>query len=158
MEGAILDCHGTWKCCLPPGMSGLEGRETGVDLSWDLLILTRDAMQKGMCRGSCRLLLMPGDCCLNGIRAEAVATYGLSPRDSLTFSSLQEPVLCVQRGLPRPDGGMVEPQEFPLPPLPEPAEELLPLLGAWLLMAPEADFCQNAKKIMNILTNSAKRV
>ena len=56
-------------------------------------------------------------------------TYGLSHRDSLTLSSLAEPVLCVQRRLPRPDGGFIEPQEFPLPDLPAPAAELLPLLG-----------------------------
>ena len=56
--------------------------------------------------------------------------------DSLTLSSLTEPVLCVQRALPRPDGTVVEPQELPLPPLPAPAEALLPLLGLWLLQMP----------------------
>ena len=66
---------------------------------------------------------------LDRITAETVVTYGLSHRDSLTLSSLAEPVLCVQRRLPRPDGGVVEPQEFPLPDLPAPAAELLPLLG-----------------------------
>ena len=70
------------------------------------------------------------------VQAEAVVTCGLSPRDSMTLSSLAEPVLCVQRALPRPDGGTVEPQEFPLPALPGPAAELLPLLGLWLLQMP----------------------
>ena len=87
--------------------------------------------------GSCLLLLAPGDCAeLEGLRAERVVTYGLSPRDSLTLSSLAEPVLCVQRALPRPDGTVIEPQEFPLPDLPAPAEELLPLLGLRLLQMP----------------------
>ena len=68
--------------------------------------------------------------------AETVVTYGLSHRDSLTLSSLTEPVLCIQRRLRRPDGSVIEPQELPLPPLPEPADRLLPLLGAWLLQMP----------------------
>ena len=66
-------------------------------------------------------------------------TCGLSPRDSLTLSSLTEPVLCVQRHLPRPDGAVIEPQEFPLPSLPGPPEELLPLLGLRLLLMPLAE-------------------
>lgn len=61
---------------------------------------------------------------------------GLSHRDSLTLSSLSEPVLCVQRALPRLEGGSVEPQEIPLPPLPGEAETLLPLLGMRLLRMP----------------------
>ena len=87
----------------------------------------------------CRVLLAPGDCGpeLANVAAETVVTYGLSARDSLTLSSLTEPVLCVQRRLPRPDGGFVEPQEFPLPELPAPAEELLPLLGLRLLQLPQ---------------------
>ena len=82
---------------------------------------------------------MPGDCTapLERITAETVVTYGLSSRDSLTLSSLAEPVLCVQRQLPRPGGGVVEPQEFPLPSLPFPAEALLPLLGLRLLQMPQ---------------------
>lgn len=71
-----------------------------------------------------------------GIQAETVVTYGLSHRDSLTLSSLSEPVLCVQRALPRLEGGSVEPQEIPLPPLPGEAEILLPLLGMRLLRMP----------------------
>ena len=80
-----------------------------------------------------------GDCTapLERITAETVVTYGLSSRDSLTLSSLAEPVLCVQRQLPRPGGGVVEPQEFPLPELPAPAAELLPLLGLRLLQLPQ---------------------
>ena len=87
----------------------------------------------------CRVLLVPGDWApsLDHIAAETVVTYGLSHRDSLTLSSLTEPVLCVQRQLPRPDGAVIEPQEFPLPDLPGPAAELLPLLGLRLLQLPQ---------------------
>ena len=86
----------------------------------------------------CRVALVPGNGGgdLSGLRAETVVTWGLSPRDSLTLSSLSEPVLCVQRALLRPDGGVVEPQELPLPRLPAPAEQMLPLLGLWLLRMP----------------------
>ena len=65
-----------------------------------------------------------------------MVTYGLSPRDSLTLSSLREPVLCVQRSLPLPDGAVIEPQEIPLRDLPLPAEQILPLLGLRLLQMP----------------------
>ena len=85
---------------------------------------------------SCGLLLAPGNCpaeWLSRIRADFAVSYGLSARDSLTFSSLEEPVLCVQRALPGPDGTVIEPQEIPLPGLPAPVERYLPLLGLWLL-------------------------
>lgn len=84
----------------------------------------------------CGMLLVPGEGMPRGIQAETVVTYGLSHRDSLTLSSLSEPVLCVQRALPRLEGGSVEPQEIPLPPLPGEAEILLPLLGMRLLRMP----------------------
>ena len=61
---------------------------------------------------------------------------GRSALDILTLSSLTEPVLCVHRQLPRPDGTWIDPQEFLLPVLPGPAEVLLPLLGVRLLQIP----------------------
>lgn len=85
---------------------------------------------------SCGLLLLPGNCpaeWLSRIRTDFAVSYGLSVRDSLTFSSLEEPTLCVQRALPRPDGIIIEPREIPLPGLPAPVERYLPLLGLWLL-------------------------
>jgi hypothetical protein len=85
---------------------------------------------------SCELALLPGDCPLERLplaRTGRVISYGLSPRDSLTFSSLEQPALCVQRALPRPDGVTIEPQEIPLPWLPAPVERFLPLLGLWIL-------------------------
>lgn len=141
MEGVLFDCPGVWRRWLPPEILAAERGEELLRRRWDLLALTRRGCRDlgpGR-RAACRVLLVPGDCppaLLADLRAERVISWGLSPRDSLTLSSLTQPVLCVQRRLPRPDGGWVEPQELPLPPLPAPAEELLPLLGLRLLRMP----------------------
>lgn len=136
MEGAIFDCPAQWQEHLPPGVLGAESPAGLTGRTWDLLALTRRGRAAlGRAEIFCRILLIPGDA-PPPLGAETVITCGLSPRDSLTLSSLRSPVLCVQRLLPRPDGALVEPQEFPLPPLPAPAEELLPLLGIKLLYLP----------------------
>lgn len=142
MEGAIFDCPAPWLEWLPPGVLGAESPAGLTGRTWDLLALTRRGRGAlGRAEVSCRTLLIPGD----GpppLDAETVITCGLSTRDSLTLSSLTEPVLCVQRRLPRPDGAVIEPQEFPLsplPPLPGPPEDLLPLLGLRLLLMPLAE-------------------
>ncbi|WP_298030683.1 hypothetical protein [uncultured Dysosmobacter sp.] len=141
MEGAIFACPAEWP--LPEGIlrltepAELSGRE------WPLLALTVSGVRRLLAEPvRCQVLLVPGDCpreMLSLLAAERVVTYGLSARDSITLSSLREPVLCVQRTLPRPDGAVVEPQEFPLPDLPGQAEELLPLLGLRLLQMPLTD-------------------
>lgn len=142
MDAAIYDCPMEWASFLPPGTRRIRRAGELAEHIWPLLALTAEG-----CRAlaeaeggeiTCRLLLAPGDlpALPARVRAETVVSYGLSPRDSLTLSSLAEPVLCVQRALPRPDGTAVDPQEFPLPPLPGPAEALLPLLGLWLLQMP----------------------
>lgn len=139
MEGAIFDCPALWLRHLPPGVLGAESPAGLAGRTWDLLALTRRGRAAlGRAKVSCRTLLIPGDS-PPPLRAETVITCGLSPRDSLTLSSLTEPVLCVQRHLPRPDGAVIEPQEFPLPSLPGPPEELLPLLGLRLLLMPLAE-------------------
>ena len=142
MDAAIYDCPREWGGLLPPGTRRVPRAEELAGRVWPLLALT-----SGACRALaedtgepviCRILLVPGDCrpVLARVRAETVVTFGLSPRDSLTLSSLAEPVLCVQRALPRPDGSVIDPQEFPLPRLPAPVEELLPVLGLRLLLMP----------------------
>ncbi|MDO4315707.1 MAG: hypothetical protein Q4C45_08000 [Oscillospiraceae bacterium] len=140
MEGAIFGCPAGWAGRLPPGTRRLTSAEELEERVWTLLALTASGCGRlGERPVRCGTLLVPGDCPpaeLARVRAEAVISCGLSPRDSLTLSSLESPVLCVQRALPRPDGGIVEPQEFPLPDLPEPAEELLLLLGLRLLQMP----------------------
>lgn len=150
MDAAIYDCPAEWWRFLPPGTRQI--RQTGelAEHIWPLLALTPEgcrALEQTGAGVVCRLLLAPGDrpALLGQVRAETVISYGLSPRDSLTLSSLAEPVLCVQRALPRPDGAVVDPQEFPLPLLPGPAEALLPLLGLWLLQIPPAAEGGNVK-------------
>ena len=118
MEGLIVSCPPAWEPWLPPGILRAEGVRELAERCWPLLALTRRGCEElGGAAALCRVLLAPGDCGpeLATSAAETVVTYGLSARDSLTLSSLTEPVLCVQRRLPRPDGGFVEPQEFPLP-------------------------------------------
>lgn len=140
MEGAIFDCPAPWESWLPPGIRRLTAAEELAKCVWPVLALTSSGcagLEDSFVR--CRILLVPGDCSsrrLACVQAETVISYGLSARDSLTLSSLSEPVLCVQRALPRPDGGMIEPQEFPLPALPAPAVEILPLFGLRLLQMP----------------------
>ena len=137
METAIYFEPAAWKRLLPRDTLVPQQAEALGQRRWDLLALTPEGAPV-VGTVVCRLLLAPGDWGpLGGIQAERVVTYGLSPRDSLTLSSLEEPVLCVQRALPRPDGLVIEPQEFPLPGrLPAPAEDLLPLLGVRLLQMP----------------------
>ena len=133
MEGGLFHASTGWEHLLPPGLRQL--REPGAVCRevWDLLALTpMGCRMLAELDVRARLLLLPGSCGTGCFRAETVVTYGLSPRDSITFSSLREPVLCVQRALPLACGGMLEPQEFPLPGLAG-AEELLPCAGARLL-------------------------
>ena len=140
MECGFFECPMVWRAWLPPGARGLERKEELAQAVWDLMSLTASGLlqlEKGLLR--CRILLLPGGSPLELAAladAEYLITYGLSSRDSLTLASLEAPVLCVQRTLPRPDGSIVEPQELPLNSLPAPAEELLPLLGLYLLRMP----------------------
>ncbi|HBD86649.1 MAG TPA: hypothetical protein DC001_04400 [Clostridiales bacterium] len=65
-----------------------------------------------------------------------MVSCGLSPRDSLTVSSMgdQNAVVCVQRALLRPDGAQVEPQELPVNCSGEWSEDLLAVIGLGLLL------------------------
>ena len=140
MECGFFECPMVWRAWLPPGARGLERKEELAQAVWDLMALTPSGLLQ-LDRGllHCRILLLPGGTPLELAAladAECLITYGLSSRDSLTLSSLEEPVLCIQRTLPRPDGRTLEPQELPLDSLPAPAEDLLPLLGLYLLQMP----------------------
>lgn len=139
MEGIIWHCPALWRPLLPPRALAAESARDLTLRRWSVLALTERGCGD-LERADCGVLLVPGDraeAVLARVRAETVVTCGLSQRDSLTLSSLSEPVVCLQRALLRPDGSTVEPQEFPLPPgLPAPAEALLPLLGLRLLQMP----------------------
>ena len=130
MNAAIYDCPREWEYLLPPGTLRACRAEELEGWVWPLLALTRGACRVLAERSgrapACRVLLAPGDCpwVLSHVKAETVIAWGLSPRDSLTLSSLAEPVLCVQRALPRLDGTGLDPQEFPLPPLPAPMKNV----------------------------------
>lgn len=142
MEAAIFDCPKQWRRWLPQGVSLLESPRAAAERTWALLVLTGSGCRRlGEEELTCKILLTPGECpeALARLRAETVISYGLSPRDSLTLSSLETPVLCVQRTLPRLDGTLIEPQELLLPTLPGPAEALLPILGLRLLQMPQTD-------------------
>lgn len=137
MECALYIPPAQWDPYLPPDVRPVRCAAELAGRRWDLLALTPEGCR---CLDGqelrCGMLLVPGEGIPRGIQAATVVTYGLSHRDSLTLSSLSEPVLCVQRVLPRLEGGSVEPQEIPLPPLPGKAESLLPLLGVRLLRMP----------------------
>ena len=131
MESGIFVCPADWECWLPPRVRCLRTAGEAEERHWRLLALTPEGFGQ-MTSIHSDILLIPGgegSRCLGNLCSEHVVTYGLSRKDSLTMSSLERPMLCVQRSLPRIDGGVIEPQEIPLPPLPCPVEELLPLLG-----------------------------
>lgn len=139
MEGGIYGCGARWEAWLPPGIRRFRARRELWSRRWDIVALTpegRRALSRSHRTLCCRLLLLPGESPaerLPRLRIGCAVSYGLSPRDSLTFSSLEQPALCVQRALTRPDGVTIEPQEIPLPELPPPVERFLPFLGLWLL-------------------------
>lgn len=67
----------------------------------------------------CRTVLLPGGvgALARHLRAEQAVSYGTSPRDTITFSSLEGDRLCLalQRELVTLTGGLVEQQELVLP-------------------------------------------
>lgn len=140
MVDAVFACPPAWEPWVSPWTRRLRKTEELSEQRWGTLLLppgTVQAMQAVPV--SCACLLVEGICpaeLLSSVKTAHVVTYGMSPRDSLTLSSLQEPVLCVQRSLQRPDGAVMEPQELPLKDLPLPPEQMLPLLGLRLLQMP----------------------
>ena len=134
MDGGFFLCPDAWEFLLPAGVRHLRDAGAVCRKRWDLLTLTPMgcALLPEPAAVTAGILLLPGDCPRSDLRAGTVVTYGLSPRDSITLSSLREPVLCVQRTLPLLCGGVLEPQEFPLPGV-EGAERLQPGVGTRLL-------------------------
>lgn len=135
MERGIFRCPPQWLPFLPPQVRCPSMQELPLS-RWALLALTPDGARAiGGVQLRCKCLLLPGDCPVR-TTAPAVISYGLSARDSLTLSGVRQPVLCIQRTLPGPDGALLEPQEIPLGELPGPPETLLGLLGLRLLLMP----------------------
>ena len=108
----------------------------------DLLIVSPTAVGwAGASALRCRTVLLPDTAgpLARSLLAERVVSYGMSPRDSLTLSSLEEDRVCVavQRELIRPDGGVVERQELVLPRAGERSPALLLVrAGIRLLLGP----------------------
>ena len=140
MTDAVFVCPRVWEPWGSPWTRRPQRAEELSEQAWGILLLppgTVRAIQKVPI--SCACLLVEGNCpveLLSSVKTAHVVTYGMSSRDSLTLSSLQEPVLCVQRSLIRPDRTVIEPQELPLRELPLPPEQMLPLLGLRLLQMP----------------------
>ena len=137
MRGAVFGCPAWWARWLPGEVRRLRGAWELEERRWEVLALIGSGC--GRLDGrmvSCGLLLLDGPPeTVTGIQSERAVSCGLSLRDSLTLSSVRQPTLCVQRAIPRPDGGVVEPQEIPLGRLPAPADRILPLLGLRLLFS-----------------------
>lgn len=89
----------------------------------------------------CRTVLLPGAAgpAARALRADRAVSYGLSPRDTLTPSSLDGAHICVavQRELIRLDGGVVERQELVLPYDGQQPELVLARTGIRLLLGRE---------------------
>lgn len=108
----------------------------------DLLVVSPIAV----CRArtatiSCRTVLLPDPAgpLAYSLFADRVVSYGLSPRDTITLSSLEGTHICVavQRELIRLDGSVVERQELVLPRREGQSPELLLVqAGLRLLLGP----------------------
>lgn len=87
----------------------------------DLLAISpRCAVEEEAILPACRLLLLPGgrSTLIRRLRADCAMSYGTSPKDSLTLSSVGEHslTLSIQRDLVTLAGGTVERQEVSLSP------------------------------------------
>ncbi len=93
---------------------------------------------------SCRMVLLPGSAgpLARAFEAKSAVSYGTSPRDTITISSVEEERLClaIQRELVTVGGGVVERQELVLPFSPElPPLPYLAAVGTLLLLGVPAE-------------------
>lgn len=101
---------GLWERCRPACTGGM----------YDLLVVAPDwPVSRPVPPGlTCRALLLPGRLgpLAGDLEAGWVMSYGLTPRDSLTLSSLGQDGLCLalQREVVTLAGRSLEPQETPL--------------------------------------------
>ena len=129
-----------WQRALPPELRLIADSAAVGERRWELLVLDREGARRLSGQGSgpvCRTLLLPQEAWSESLRARQVVSCGLSPRSSLTLSSLSRRcVLCVQRQLTALSGAVIEPQEIPLPAAWGcwETEPLLLLAGACLLL------------------------
>ncbi len=109
----------------------------------DLLCLAPGASGwAGLGAVDCRILLLPGVAgpLAKGLRCQSAVSYGTSPKDTLTLSSLEGDKLCLslQREVVTVEGKVLEQQEIlvPLPPGRSPLS-CMAETGALLLLGAE---------------------
>lgn len=143
MKNGIFGCPAGWRPYLPADTDSVKLQRKLADEEWGVLALTHKGCQRLKKSGiRCCILVVPGEAAeetARHVRADTVITCGLSLRDSLTLSSLERPLLCIQRQLLRPDGVLVEPQEIRLPTNIGSPEQMLPLFALNLLLMPLTD-------------------
>ena len=116
LEGGT-GCAGLLSRALPPGLWARchPAQAGGV---YDLLLVAPDWCGPLPAGLTCRALLWPGRLgpLTEALEAGWVVSYGLTPRDSLTLSSLGQDGLCLalQREVVTLAGRSLEPQETPL--------------------------------------------
>lgn len=105
----------------------------------DLLIISPEAKPNTKRTLSAKCILMPGDLieCFKAVKSDYVISYGMSPRDTITASSISDDgvQISLQRELVTLKGEVVERQELPLIPLKHSTpERIMTVLGAVLLL------------------------
>ena len=106
----------------------------------DLLIVSPAAVGwAGAAAIYCRTVLLPDSAgaMARTLLADRAVSYGLSGRDTITLSSLEEGRMCVsvQREIIRLDGGLVDRQELILPRKEgQSPEQMLARVGIYLLL------------------------
>jgi len=111
----------------------------------DLLVVSPAAVGwAGAAAIYCRTALLPDSAGVlaRSLLADRAVSYGLSGRDTITLSSLEEEKICVciQREIIRLDGGLVERQELILKRTGEqPPELMLAQVGVCLLLGKKTE-------------------
>jgi hypothetical protein len=112
--------------------------ETRITSRPDILVLTEDAPKlerKADERIRCGILLLPGGADAEAFDADCIVTYGMSPKNTITLSSISEEscVVAIQRELLTSCGEMLERQEIKIKGGMRPTS-LLAVAGALLIL------------------------
>ena len=110
----------------------------------DLLIISPNTRFSEKTALNAKCILLPGTLLdnLNGVESEYVITYGMSPRDTVTASSISDDgiVITLQRELVTLSGEVLERQDLPNMPLLMPTvEKTMAVLSVFLLIGVPPD-------------------